>query len=142
MAGKTTEDAGSVLGLNLSARQEIVVLEKDEYELQILRVMPQDIGPEGEAKKARLQIICEAVGEPTADDIFHTVWWPNEEDTAKQRNRKMQDIADFMIHLGLDTDVTEINLEEWVGLKFTAILDVKEYEGRKSNVIKKITGGA
>ena len=135
------ESAGSVLSLNMAAREEIKILPHDEYELQISKVMPMDCEADGEGKigkKSRLSVICEVIGEPTADDIFHTIFYPNSEDSPKQRNKKMDQIARFMTAIGLDPDVAELNLSDWVGCKFMAILDEDEYEGTPKNVIKKV----
>lgn len=128
----------SVLSLNLKDRQEIKALPKDEYELQVMNAEALDLD---QGKKARINVRCEVVGEPTADDVYHTLFYPNEEDSEKQRNRKLNSIADFMEALGLDPDVSEIDLEDWTGQKFTAILDVEEYDGQERNRIKKVTQG-
>jgi len=136
------ESAGSVLSLNLRDREEITVLPDNEYELQILRASAIDVTPDPATgkvgKKARIQVIVEAIGEPTSDDIFYTIFYPNDEDTPKQRNKKIDAIARFMEKIGLDPDVTELSLNDWIGCKFTAILGEDEYEGQAKNVIKKI----
>ncbi|KKM73689.1 hypothetical protein LCGC14_1407820 [marine sediment metagenome] len=51
----------------------------------------------------------------------------------------MDQIARFMTRIGLDPDVTTLDLGEWIGCKVTAILDEKEYEGKQSNVVSKFT---
>jgi len=128
----------SILKLNLKDRQEIKALPKDEYELQITRAEAVDLD---QGNKARIQLICEVVGEPAADSIYYTLWYPNEDDSDKQRDRKINYIANFMESLGLDSDVSEIDLDDWIGSKFDAILDIEEYEGTERNRIKKVVKG-
>jgi len=127
-----------VLTVNLADRQEIKAVDKNEYELQIQHAEAVDLD---QGKKARISLRCEVLNEPTADDVYYTIFYPNSEDTEKQRNRKLNDISDFLGKIGLDPDASQIDLDDWIGKKFTAILDKETYQGRERNVIKQITEG-
>jgi hypothetical protein len=120
----------SVLDLNLAKRQEVPKLEKGEHELRIVgadAVLNKDRDEtvnDPTYKGRRIQLRCESADNPMADDVYHTLWLPHEEDTDKSRNKKLNVIADFMDKIGLDPDVSSLDLTEWIGCSFTAMVEV------------------
>lgn len=129
---------GSILDINLAEREEMTTLPSGEYEFQVAHVEPLDTG----TKKARISLRCEPIGEGAVYDIYHVIWLPNPEDTDKQKNIKLNTIASFMERIGLSPDVSKIDLEEWVGCTFFALVDEEELDdGRIVNRIKRVTSG-
>lgn len=136
---KEKDEGASILDLNLKDREAIEPVSEGEYELEIRAASVQDLG----TKKARISIACEVQGDDavSADDVWHTLWYPNDEDTAKQGNRKKNAIADFIQAIGLEAEVARIDLSEWIGLKFWAVLKMDVYEGTEKNIIGSIIPG-
>ena len=129
----------TILEVNLQNRQELKILPKGEYELTVAGVKAHGT-EEGEDDSPRLNVRCESVDEPLADDIYYTVWLPSADDSDKQTVRKVNDIAAFMALLGLDNDVSQIDIDEWIGCNFRAILGVDTWQGKKKNIIKELVG--
>ena len=126
----------SVLGLNVKEREEVQLLEKGEHEFEVQNAEARDLD---KGKSGRISVICAPKGVKGADPIFHPLWYPSEEDTARQRNNKRQAIEDFIKALGLKVKPNEVDLDEWKGCSFTALVDIEsdeEYGDR--NVISEV----
>ena len=127
----------SILDINLAERKELKTLPPGEYELQVVGADVQD----PKTDKARLSVRCEAIGEPEVYDLYYTLWLPNSKDTEKQVNMKLNRLAKFVETLGLNPDVSQIDLEEWIGATFYAVVTEDTLDdGTPVNRVKRVTG--
>lgn len=112
-------------------------VEQGEYDL-VVRTVKDDksekTGREG------MQLIIDILDVENTLPIFHTVWFPdNDKDDEAKIEVMWRMIKEFITALGFDPD-EEYENEDFVGTTFTALLGVKEYNGRVTNEIIKVTG--
>lgn len=121
------------LDLNLSDRQEIGPVEAGRHHLRIVKAEFRGISVEGGKivydKGARINLVHEVVGEPTADNVYYTLWVPKPDDDEKRQWRAKEAIAAHRELCGLDPD-GEVNLQEYVGVEYDALLSLDEENNR------------
>ncbi len=122
----------SVLDIDLTMDTTLEVLDEGEYDLQIIDIEPRVSNNTG---NPYLNIRTEAIGEPSADDVYLMISLPNDGDTEKQVKRKVSRLQDFVRACGEEPG-TKFDYRALVGEKFSAILGQETYEGRTKNVVK------
>jgi len=89
--------------------------------------------------EGRMSVILELPEYPNADDIFHTVWLPREDNDPKQNKRTMIALRRFYQAFSIDYSQPIDVKQDLVGAEAWAILTTEEWEGVTRNKIKAFT---
>ena len=127
MANETTLD------LDVNDAEELVILPDAEYELEILL---------GEVKTSLagnqyVNIRFSVPEEMAADDIYHMMMLPKNEDTPKEANKSKLKIRHFCQAFDIDYTEGRIDFEAAVGSRATAILGSKTDDYGTKNLVRK-----
>lgn len=126
----------SILDINLSNVPDEPVLQPGEQTLNIVAVETRVSERSG---KPYISVIMKSTTDKFAKSVFHVLSLPCETDTPEEVDAKRRRIRTFVKGMGLSTDVSSINTEEWLGREITVILatEVDEQYGERS-VVKRI----
>jgi len=119
------------------------LVEEGEYDLVIKKVKA---GTNKDGTRKCMMLICEFVGYDETDDngnplepepVFHKLWYPNAEDDKTKAQTMLRMIKEFIVAIGVDPDGVEPN--DFIGVEFSALVKIDEYNGLRSHVIHKVT---
>jgi len=74
---------------------EIKIAERGEYEVEVLGVRHE------EGQYPRLSVRLQVVDDELIDDIYHNLWLPNDEDSLKQKAKKIATLRGFVEAFGV-----------------------------------------
>lgn len=117
-----------------SAIPELAPVADGEYDLRIMRAKETESKRTG---RKGIMLIIDIIGEDNADDIIHTLWLPMEADDDDKRKIMLRMIKEFVLALGLPEDGS-VELDDFIGVDFTAILELEDSEYGRRNNIKRI----
>ena len=106
-----------------------------EYDLTITKVIKVESNKTG---RTGIKLVCNILGEDNAETLFHGMWFPMESDDKEKTELLWRMIKEFCTGLGLDTS-NGLNEEDFIGLTFSAVLDIEDTEFGRANIIKRIT---
>ena len=107
---------------NLSEIKDLAPVEDGEYDLRVIKAQATNSKKTG---RNGLLLVCDIVGEDTASNLMHTIWFGNDgiynsdDDDKNQLMWRM--VKDFLRAIGLDSN-GELEVEDFQDLEFSAQL--------------------
>ena len=112
----------SIIDMDVSGAVEPTVVEPGTYQLTLLN------GDSKVSDKGFAYVSCmfEIVGQPTAKDVFHTFFLPQEGDSEKRVNNKKFQLKKFYDAFGIDSVGGKVDLDQAKGKQGWVNLGAKE----------------
>ena len=134
-----TQETFSFADLNLASTPDMAPVAAGEYLLSLRSIEKKTYDKDGKSGSF-LNIRFEIEGQPTAPDVYHTLFLPKASDTEKQRNQTASRIKDMFKALNAPLDLSAS--EQLVGRQAWAVLAVTEdpVYGRKNSIKSFIFG--
>lgn len=111
---------------NLSDIPELAPVEEGEYDLRVIKAKATSSNNTG---RNGVLLVCEIVGEDTAENLMHTIWFGNDgkytNDDEDKSNKMWRMVKDFLRAVGLD-ESGDIELDDFNGLEFSALLTIND----------------
>lgn len=106
-----------------------------EYSLKITKAKDNKSDRTG---REGLLFVVNVQGEPEAESIFHTLWFPFEHEDADKQQTMWRMVKEFIEAIGMDSSA-EPEAQDFQGVEFEALLGLEEdNNGRPRNVIKRV----
>lgn len=106
-----------------------------EYDLRVISA--KDVKSDRTGREG-IMLICEVVGEENAQNVFHRMWLPMENDDDHKKKTMWRMLKEFLESVGLDAG--NVDTSDFEGLQFSAQLSLtKDNKGRDINEIVRVT---
>ena len=134
------EDYGDSLIEDLGLEENLTVEIHPEGTELTLRITFMDGNHESKEGNISIAVVFDDPENPdTIDDIFMFFSKPSEGDSVKEAKKKRTRIKSFYNAFGIDTS-GQVDTAACIGETGDAILGVKEFEGRRTNEIRRFVG--
>lgn len=120
---------------DLSDIPEQAAVAPGEYDLRVLTA--KDVKSDRTGREG-VMLVCEIVGEENAQNLFHRIWFPMENDPDTKATTMWRMIKEFLDGVGLPVDGCDTS--DFENLQFSAYLNLTEdNNGRPINEIARVT---
>lgn len=119
------------------------LVDEGEYDLVISKVKPSQ---NSDGTRKCLMLVCDIVGYDEVDEngnalepepVFHKLWMPNASDDKTKAQTMLRMMKEFIVAVGVDPD--GVQPDDLVGVEFSALIKIDEYNGLRSHQIHKVT---
>lgn len=118
---------------NLSEIPELKIADPGEYGVRVTKAME---GSSTNTGRGNITLICEITDDDGYETIFHKFWLPMDGDDSGKARTMLRMLKEFVKAVGLHEDGLEVS--DFVGCEFQALVTIDEYEGQRRNEIKKV----
>lgn len=119
---------------NTSDIPELSPVEPGEYDLRIIRAKETQSNRTG---RKGIMLIHDIIGEDNAEDLIDTIWLPMDTDDEDKKKTMLRMIKERVLALGLPDDGS-VELDDFIGTEFAAILELEDSDFGRRNNIKRI----
>ena len=119
---------------NLSDIPELTLAEDGEYDLHVTTAKEKASPKTG---RNSIMLVCDFVGEDDIQNLIHSIWLPMESDDKTKAETMWRMIKEFLTAVGLPSD-GDLDIEDFKGLDFTAIIEIESSDFGDRNIIKRI----